>query len=248
MTLDKILTVLSRRPAWVITAWLALAAAVGLGSPNLTRLAAEGQSKLLGQASESRRAAELVRQAWPDQAYESTAVLALYRPAGLTEPDRRFAVDVVHRFEAADRPRDILRILGPTARPEIADRLVSQDKTLSLLVVPLDSSHVSPTAHKAIDWMQSKAEELRRQTPPVAGLELRWTGDSVIGRDYMGQVQASLDRGCRHGGVVADRPAAGLPIGLAGVGAIGHHRHQPDHRSRLAGLAEHCRLGDFFAG
>ncbi len=194
MTLDKILTVLSRRPAWVIAAWLALAAAVGLGSPNLTRLAAEGQSKLLGQASESRRAAELVRQAWPDQAYESTAVLALYRPAGLTEPDRRFAVDVVQRFEAADRPRDILRVLGPTARPEIADRLVSQDKTLSLLVVPLDSSHVSPAAHKAIDWMQSKAEELRRQTPAVAGLELRWTGDSVIGRDYMGQVQASLDR------------------------------------------------------
>ena len=58
MTLDKFFTVLNRRPAWVIWAWLSLAVAVGLGSPNLTRLAAEGQSKLLGQSSESRSAAE----------------------------------------------------------------------------------------------------------------------------------------------------------------------------------------------
>src|SRR5271157_3927190 len=194
MTLDKLLTVLSRRPAWVIVAWVGLATAVGLGSPNLTRLAAEGQSKLLGHASESRRASELVRRAWPDQAYESTAVLALHRPAGLTDSDRRFAVNLAQRFESADRPGDVLRVLGPTSRPEIAERLVSQDKSVSLLVVPLDSSYVSPTAHKTIAWMQSRAEELRGQTPEVAGLELRWTGDSVIGRDYMAQVQASLDR------------------------------------------------------
>src|SRR5271166_4618671 len=101
---------------------------------------------------------------------------------------------LAQRFESADRPGDVLRVLGPTSRPEIAERLVSQDKTVSLLVVPLDSSYVSPTAHKAIAWMQSRTEELRGQTPAVAGLELRWTGDSVIGRDYMAQVQASLDR------------------------------------------------------
>ena len=194
MPLDKLLTVLSRRPAWVIVAWAGLATAVGFGSPNLTRLAAEGQAKLLGHASESRRASEMVRRAWPDQAYESTVVLALHRPAGLTDSDRRFAISLAQRFESADRPGDVLRVLGPMSRPEIAERLVSQDKTVSLLVVPLDSSYVSPTAHKAIAWMQSRAEELRGQTPAVAGLELRWTGDSVIGRDYMAQVQASLDR------------------------------------------------------
>ena len=194
MPLDKLLTVLSRRPAWVIVAWAGLATAVGFGSPNLTRLAAEGQAKLLGHASESRRASEMVRRAWPDQAYESTVVLALHRPAGLTDSDRRFAISLAQRFESADRPGDVLRVLGPMSCPEIAERLVSQDKTVSLLVVPLDSSYVSPTAHKAIAWMQSRAEELRGQTPAVAGLELRWTGDSVIGRDYMAQVQASLDR------------------------------------------------------
>src|SRR5262249_41622473 len=39
-----------------------------------------------------------------------------------------------------------------------------------------------------------KAAELRSRDSGVEGLEFRWTGDSVIGRDYMAQVQASLDR------------------------------------------------------
>ena len=194
MPLDTLRAVLSRRPVWVVGVWTVLAVTVGLTSPSLTKLAAEGQSKLLGRESESRRAAELVRRAWPDQAYESTAVLALHRPTGLTEADRRFAAKVAQRFEAPDHPRDVLRVLGPTSRPEIAGRLTSQDGTLSLVVVPLDSSHVSPSAHEAIAWLQSQAAELRRQSPEAAGLELRWTGDAVIGRDYMGQVQASLDR------------------------------------------------------
>src|SRR5271157_4454671 len=101
MPLDKLLTALSRRPAWVIVAWVGLATAVGFGSPNLTRLAAEGQSKLLGRASESRRASELIRRAWPDQAYESTVVLALHRPAGLTDSDRRFAISLAQRIVPA---------------------------------------------------------------------------------------------------------------------------------------------------
>ena len=35
---------------------------------------------------------------------------------------------------------------------------------------------------------------MRRERRPPPGLELRWTGDAVIGRDYMAQVQTSLDR------------------------------------------------------
>jgi RND superfamily putative drug exporter len=187
-------TLLGRRPAWVVGVWVALAVIVGLTSPNLTRLAAEGQSKLLGKGSESRRAAELVRQAWPDQAYESTVVLALHRPAKLTDADREFAARLAERFEAADHPHNVLRVLGPKSRPEVAGRLSSRDGTVSLLVMPLDSAHVSPAAHESVAWLQKQATEVKRRTPGIAGLELRWTGDAVIGRDYMAQVQASLDR------------------------------------------------------
>ena len=73
-------------------------------SPNLTKLAAEGQAKMLAADAESRRAAELVKQSWPDEAYEAMAVAVLHRPGGLTEADRQYALRLSQRFEVAGRP------------------------------------------------------------------------------------------------------------------------------------------------
>lgn len=194
MLLEKLKTFPSRRPGWTIGAWLALAVVVGLSSPNLSRLAAEGQSKLLGDEAESRRAAELVKACWPDQAYESMAVAALYRPGGLVESDHKLAASLARRFETAERPRSILRVLGPDSQPEIAERLTSDDGEATLVVVPLDVANVSPAAHLTIEWLQEQAQEVVRESPPDAGLNVLWTGDAALGRDYMHQVQVSLDR------------------------------------------------------
>ena len=49
MSSDTFRALPSRRPEWVVVVWLILAFGVGLTAPNLTRLAAEGQSKLAGQ-------------------------------------------------------------------------------------------------------------------------------------------------------------------------------------------------------
>ena len=95
----------SRKPALIVAIWLALAVAVGCLSPNLTRLAAEGQAKMLASDAESRRAAELVNQSWPDQAYESMAVAVLHRESGLTPDDMQYALRLSERFEAPAAPR-----------------------------------------------------------------------------------------------------------------------------------------------
>jgi RND superfamily putative drug exporter len=192
--IETLRAALARRPVAVVVVWFMVAAAVCWSAPSLTRLAAEGQSRLLGPESESRRAAELVRQAWPDQAYESTAVLGLHRPAGLTDADRHLMAAVARQFAAADRPPEILRVLGPESPPEIAERLVSRDGTLGLVVVPLDSAHVSPASHEALEWLQKQARVCLSSLPVEPGIELLWTGDAVIGRDYMARVQNSLDR------------------------------------------------------
>ncbi len=51
----------------IVVLWLVLGGAVGLLSPDLTRLAAEGQAKLLPRDAESAKAADLVRAVWPEQ-------------------------------------------------------------------------------------------------------------------------------------------------------------------------------------
>ncbi len=182
----------SRKPALIVSIWLVIAAAVGCLSPNLTRLAAEGQAKMLASDAESRRAAELVKQSWPDQAYESMAVAVLHRDGGLTRDDQEFAGRLAGRFLAPGHPKEIVRVLGPASQPEIASRLQSTDHSAQLVAVPLATSFVAPISQDAVAWLGRQAHAGDLAMP--AGLELRWTGDAVIGRDYMANVQTSLDR------------------------------------------------------
>jgi putative drug exporter of the RND superfamily len=180
------------RPGWVVACWVASAVVVGLCAPDLTRLAAEGQGNLLGRDAESLRAGEALRLAWPDRAYESLAVAALHRTGGLVEADISYAKRLVERIEGRGRPKAVLRVLGPDSPPEVAEQLLSRDGTAALVVVELSTSFVAPVTHEAVAWLQAQARAHGLVLPE--GLEVRWTGDAMIGRDYMAGVQTSLNR------------------------------------------------------
>ena len=177
-------------PWTVVVAWVALALAVGLAAPDLTRLAAEGQAKLLPKEAESARAAEELRRDFPDLWYESLAVAALHRPGGLTAADRDHAAAIMRGLLGEGRPEDVLRVLGPASEPSVAARLVSDDRSVQLVVAQLGKSFVAPSTQRAVGWLQARAASV----PPPAGLQVLWTGDAVVGRDYMAGVQTTLDR------------------------------------------------------
>jgi len=188
---SSIATMLNQ-PYKVILAWIVVAATVGLCAPNLTRLAAEGQAKLLSTNSESSKAAEILRSSWPDQASASMAVLELYRPSGLTPADRDFANRLAKRFEGPDHPREILHVLGAHSPSEIAERLVSRDQTVQLTAIGLNSHFVAPSTQDVVNWLKTQSAAPELKAPE--GLEFHWTGDAIIGLDYMAGVQTSLDR------------------------------------------------------
>jgi len=192
MWLDAMGMFVSRKPGWIVVCWLAVTAAVVGFAPNLTRLAAEGQAKMLPLDAESLRAAELVNQSWPAQAFDAMAVAVLHRPGGLSDADRQFASRISERFQGPGHPGELVGVLGPDSGPEIAQRLVSRDGTAMLVAATLSSSFVAPVSHDAVHWMKRVATSADAAVP--AGLEIHWTGDAVIGRDYMANVQTSLDR------------------------------------------------------
>jgi RND superfamily putative drug exporter len=165
---------------------------MGALAPNLTRVAAEGQANLLGRNAESWAAGEALRKEWPDQAHESLIVAALHRSGGLTQADIGYATRLAERIEVSDRPKAVLRVLGPGSQPEVARRLISKDGTVALVVLPLATSFVAPATHEAVDWFESEARAAPLKIPE--GLDVRWAGDALIGRDYMSNVQTSLDR------------------------------------------------------
>ncbi len=190
MRLDGSRVFSGRGPWWIIAGWSIVAVLVLATSPNLTRLAAEGQARMLANDAESRQAAALLDECWPDQAYASVAAITLHRAQGLRDEDRRFVRALAADFVGPGAPAEIHRVLGPDSRPEIADRLLSRDRSAQLLVVPLSSSFVAPRTHEIVGWLEG---EVKRIGSP-AGLEVRWTGDAVVGREYMKNVQTSLDR------------------------------------------------------
>jgi RND superfamily putative drug exporter len=192
MNLDFWRSLACRRPGWVVSGWLVAALLVAVFAPNLTRLAAEGQAKLLGRDAESLKVARVVAEAWPDQSSESLAVVAFHRPGGLTIADRDYASRVANAFEASTRPGVILRVLGPHSQPEVAGRLLSRDKSVGLVAIPLSTPFVAPATHDAVAWLQSNSDRSAGRAP--SGLRVLWSGDAVLGRDFMGNVQTSLDR------------------------------------------------------
>ena len=189
---DALRSFVCRRPGLVAAAWIALALGVGLGAPDLTRLASEGQSRLISPGAESVRAGHVVARAWPDQSYTALAVAVLHRATGLTDADRAYVARLAERFQADDHPHTILRVLGPGSPAEIAGRLVSADGTVQLIALPLGTEFVRPQTRAAVTWLRARADEPALGRPD--GLEVRWTGDAVIGGDYMAAVETSLDR------------------------------------------------------
>jgi putative drug exporter of the RND superfamily len=192
MPLAFLRSTVTGRPGWVVAFWIAAAGVMAVFAPNLTRLAAEGQANLLGRDAESVGAGEILRRAWPDEAHESLVVAALYRARGLQTVDLSYATRFAERIQRPDRPRAVIRVVGPSSPPEIAGRLRSKDGTVALLVVPLSTTFVAPATRDALDWLQSEAGTAELDLPE--GLEVRWAGDAVIGRDYMTNVQTSLHR------------------------------------------------------
>ena len=192
MVSDTRRTFVSRRPGLIVGLWLALAVVIGLASPNLTRLAAEGQARVLGEDVESRRAAAEIAKAWPDEAYESLAVLALYRPEGLTPKDREYASRLARALEGPGKPSELLRVIGPNSGAEVAKRLVSRDGTMMMVALPMSKAFVSPSTQEAIARL--RAMPVQPDLAPPPGLQILWTGDAVIGRDYMRNVDLSLHR------------------------------------------------------
>ena len=192
MSMPFLAPLVTRRPCLIIALWVAVAGTMGFFAPNLTRLAAEGQANLLGGDAESLAASEALRTEWPDQAYESLVVAALYREDGLKPVDLGYAERLSQRIEGADRPNAVLRVLGPSSAPEVAARLRSRDGTVALVAIPLSTSFVAPATHEAVAWLQAQPRDAALDLP--VGLEVRWAGDALIGRDYMSNVQTSLDR------------------------------------------------------
>ncbi|WP_169976985.1 MMPL family transporter [Tautonia rosea] len=193
MPFDALRWFVSRRPAVVVACWVVVLVLVVRLAPDLTRIAAEGQASLLPEGSESAIASKILGKTWPEQWFDSSAVVGVSNPSGLTEEDHAFAVMLADRFQASDRPEVLSTVVAPSPdEPELSARLISEDGTLLLMFVAIEEAFVSPTSQEAVAWLEREVAALDSERPE--GVSVVWSGAAVIGRDYMENVQTTLDR------------------------------------------------------
>ena len=97
---------------------------------------------------------------------------------------------------------------------------MSRDGTVQLVAVPMSTLvHGSRDRDQAVGWLGGTRKP-SRCSRPRPGVGVLWSGDAVLGRDYMAGVQTSLDRAAMLTVVLLllGRPAGGLPIDLARPG------------------------------
>src|SRR5690606_2273416 len=79
---------------WILAGWVLVAIGLHQIAPSWDQVALDGDFEYLPDASTSRRAADLLPEAFPDESAKSQTVLVFAREEGLTGDDRRFAFEV----------------------------------------------------------------------------------------------------------------------------------------------------------
>lgn len=183
----------TRRPWFTIALWITLSVVLTLTAPDLTKVASENEGDLVPNSLESVQAMQKAQEAFPDLVPISRVILGLRREEGLTRADREFAATIQRTLSNESppvTPSPIIKVNGPDSKPEIAQFLASADARIQLVDIPLNASWALPKTRETLDWIRRRVEEL----PAPDGLEMIWTGDAVLGVEYMQAVQTTLDR------------------------------------------------------
>ena len=173
----------------IIVAWVVLTVVVLLFAPSLSDVVTSDQSSYLPDDEPSVVAAKMAAELFPDQASAAQAVLVIKSEDGpMDDPDHQaYIADLTDWLENDLSPDAVGAVLSP-ADPELADRLISDDGRVVMIVVGLRGSIEDPAVIDALEQMREKLDAAPQE---LAG----WvTGSVAILDDYMQGAMESVDR------------------------------------------------------
>jgi putative drug exporter of the RND superfamily len=176
----------SRRTAmWTVVGWLVVVAVLPPLAPTRAEVENNRGQNDPPAAAESMRAAELSRQAFPDQ-QGLPAVIVLRNPAGLARTDLAEARRISDTLNGPGKPPRVLGVVSLTTRPQARQALVSRDGTTTTILVPIAGEPTDDAFTATVDRIREIAGTGR------GGLEVSVTGPAGIVRDTL-RVMTSAD-------------------------------------------------------
>jgi putative drug exporter of the RND superfamily len=188
---DRLGRLALRLPSLFVAVWVALAVIMGVLGPSLAKVGSADETSFLPKNAESLAARNVIKEAFPNDAAPSMALIVFSRPGGLTDADRAAIEAQRAWFEGAGRPDAVLHYVTAEGTPRLASMFRSVDGVVELARVDLDSPSFLTRTNAAIDAM--RAHLAQAGSLPV-GLSVQISGQAGIGRDYLNAIHEGTDR------------------------------------------------------
>jgi putative drug exporter of the RND superfamily len=188
---DRLGRLVLRLPLLFVAGWLLAAIGFGILGPSLARVGSADETSFLPANAESLAARNLVKNAFPNDAAPSTALIVFSRPGGLNDADRAAIESLSGWLEGTSKPAGILDYVTAEGTPSLASMFRSSDGVVELARVGLDSPSFLPRTNSAIDALRAHLAEAGILP---AGLAVQVSGQAGIGRDYLGAIRDGTDR------------------------------------------------------
>jgi transport protein len=173
----------------IIAAWIVLVILILVFAPNLADVVTSDQGSYLPEGEPSIVAARLAAEYFPDQASAAQAVLVLESSNGPlnSAANQAYLAELTNWLET-DLPADAVgQVLSP-ADPNLAERLLSTDGRMAMIVVGLHGSVEDQNVLAALDEMRARLEQVPE------GLTGFVTGSVAVVDEYMQGALESADR------------------------------------------------------
>jgi putative drug exporter of the RND superfamily len=190
-------------PLW-LAGWAALLLLCRWAAPPWNEFARSSDEAFLPADSPSRAAAELTRNAFPDQHSPSNVVVVLHRNGGLQDADRNFIADSLAPALATGTNGGhdaIIARIRTFQEQGVGALLISPDREASIVLVSLKQGFLEPSAWSAVDAIERQISRLRDEGRIPAGLQVDLTGSAAIGRDVM-RAEARSAEATRAGAIL----------------------------------------------
>jgi len=161
---------------WWVIAWPIVALVVFVPAPRIPTLLQDDRSSFLPREMPSQRGLEVIRAAFPDNAYASRVVVVFVRDDGLTGPDRAYIAGLADRISSLASEMG-WRVRSVRTAPFLKSLLESRDGQASLIVVELPAANLT---HHSVRRARIVRETLAATSPPE-GLVVEVTGDAALG-------------------------------------------------------------------
>ncbi len=175
----------TRHKVAIVAFWFAVAAAMALWAPSLSKVGISNESDFLPKDSPSLRAQQVLEREFPKMASGSDTLVVLADPHGLNDADRAYAKALAAWLQ---RDPDVQQVTTVFNHPEMKPILLSSDGQAMLMQVDLKSQPYSDEANLTIDRIRAHIRQTRPQN-----LTVHLTGQTPIGRDLMHHILKSVD-------------------------------------------------------